>query len=131
MSTAYYSKELPDQPIYILGRAYRFDVFATDDQELIRHLDSAARKHVGGVFKITKSEYEQAQELKKKPQSQTFLTKQPGREEVRQKLIPSLKARGVGRVAVAEDNPNPTPQDVAVTDNVVGQYKPKTGKGIL
>lgn len=133
MSTSYYSKELPEQPIYINGAPHRFDFLATSDPVLIRHLDSAAAKHVGGIIKITQAQYEAAQEVKKKTPSPAFSQKRHQREEVRQKVIPSQPRRRGAAVAV-ESAGNPvalTPEAAALKAHDMEKFKPKTSKGIL
>lgn len=133
MSTSYYSKELPDQPLYINGAPYRFEFLATDDPALIKHLDNAAAKHVGGIIKIDKAAYDQAQDLKKKGSQPSFSQKRPGREEVRQKLLPSRqKSRGAAAAVESEGNPvELTPEQAALKAQGMEQFKPKTSKGIL
>lgn len=64
MSTKYYSKEIPEQAVYIFGQPFRFDFLATEDVALITELDKCVRKQVGGVISITKEQYED--EVKKK-----------------------------------------------------------------
>lgn len=134
MSTSYFAKELPEQPIYINGQAMRFDVFATSDPDVIQKLSSAAAKRVGGVLVITKEQYESALEDKKKVQSNPSLKRRQGREEVKQKVIPlNPRKAGAGRVAVPVDSKAiaATPEEVAIKAQNVQQFRPKVAKGIL
>jgi hypothetical protein len=133
MSTSYYSKELPDQPLYINGTPYRFETLATDDPVLSKHLDNAAAKHVGGIVKISKAEYDAAQDLKKKNPQPAFSQKRHQREEVKQKLLPSRpRSRGVAAAVESEDNPvELTPEQAALKAQSMEQFKPRTAKGIL
>jgi hypothetical protein len=133
MSTSYYSKELPDQPIYINGKPYRFELLATDDPALSRHLDSAAAKHVGGIIKLSKAEFDAAQDLKKKQTSQPSFQKRLGREEVKQKIIPrNQRSRGAAHAVEEEGNPvELTPEQAAIKAQDREQFKPKTARGIL
>lgn len=132
MSTSYFSKELPDSPIYINGQPYRFDFLATSDESLIRHLTNAAARRVGGVLVLTKQQYDEAVESKKKQKSQPSSQRRPGREEIRQKVIPSPRSRDAARVAAAEgDGVFATPEAAAVATKSLEQYKPTTAKGLL
>lgn len=130
MSTAYYSKELPEQPLYIGGKPYRFDFLATEDPALIKHLDLAAARHVGGVLKISQAQYEAGLDEKKKQTSTPSSRRLHQREEVRQKLIPSPR-RGAGRVAAGEDSKAAATPDKAAVSASAEQYRPKTSKGLL
>jgi len=64
MPTRFFAKELPDQPIYIAGRPYKFDFLATDDNWLISEFESAIRQGVGGIVEINQAQYDES--LKKK-----------------------------------------------------------------
>lgn len=76
--TRFFAKELPEQPIYISGRPYRFDFLATEDAWLIGELQNAALSGVGGIIEITKDAYDES--LKKKsgtPSPPSFLNRRP------------------------------------------------------
>lgn len=64
MPKKFYSKELPDQPVYVNGFPLRFDIVETEDPTLIRELDNCVRNGMGGVVAITQEQY--AEEVKKK-----------------------------------------------------------------
>ena len=130
MSTEYYSKELPESPIYINGAAVRFDLLETQDPSLIQHLNNAAAKHVGGIVKLTQQQYEAALELKKKAQLNPSLPKRHQREEVRQKVVP-LNRRKNAAAVVADIENSPTPEQAALQAQNIEKFRPKTAKGIL
>lgn len=49
---AYFSKELPDQPIYVNGAPVRFSCLKTEDQWLITELRNAIKQGIGGVYEL-------------------------------------------------------------------------------
>lgn len=64
MSNRYYSKELPDAPVYVAGNPLTFDFLETGNPVLIAELDNCVRRGVGGVSEISSETY--AEEIKKK-----------------------------------------------------------------
>lgn len=126
---AYFAKELPDQALYLAGKAYRFEVMETEDPTLIRLLDGAIAKRIGGVSRISEQDY---LAKKKVMASQPSLKKQYKREEVRQKLVPQPRSLSRNRNGNAVAEANPTPAQVA-TNAVVDMSKfiPTASKGVL
>lgn len=62
----YFAKDLPDSPVYIFGQPMRFDFIPVDDPALIAELDNCIKRSVGGIFEITKAQFDE--EVKKKEQ---------------------------------------------------------------
>jgi hypothetical protein len=58
MPTKYYSKEIPEMPIYVHGTPLKFEVLETSDAALIVELDKAIQFGRGGVFAITKEQFD-------------------------------------------------------------------------
>lgn len=127
MSKSYYEKELEDQPIYVGGKAYRFHLLETEDEQLIQHLDSAAAKHIGGIIKLTEEEHN-----KKKAAPSPASSQRPHkREEIRQKVITSQPNRSRKRSAsVAVDEGAATPQEAAQSQDM-SAFIPKPARGVL
>lgn len=126
--TAYYEKELADQPLYLLGKAYRFELMETSDAQLIGLLDACAAQHKGGIIKLTQDEY-----VKKKAAKASAVSspKRWQREEVKQKQMPSQprfvnRSRNVN--VVAKDKPV---QTIAQAVDNITSYVPVPVKGIL
>jgi hypothetical protein len=97
----WYSKELPDAPVYVNGFPLRFDFLATEDPTLIAELDKCAHRGMGGVVSITQEEYEV--EVKKKDssiQSSNSLNPPPHRTELQ-----AFHRVDAKRVAEAVANP--------------------------
>ena len=63
-TTRYYSKDLPESPVYIMGHPMKFDILATQDTLLITELDKCVKKGVGGVATMSEADYNEA--VKKK-----------------------------------------------------------------
>lgn len=124
--TAWYEKELPDQSIYIGGRSYRFDLLETSDQFLIQHLDNAAKKHVGGIIKLTQEEYAQ-----KKTNPSSASLRGPGkREEVRQKVVSNFQRRQRGASAAVEGKPEGSATPVQAVQDAAS-FVPQPVKGVF
>lgn len=64
MATRYYSKEMPEQAVYVNGVPLRFEILETSDPTLIAELDNCIAKSRGGVIAISAETY--AAESKKK-----------------------------------------------------------------
>lgn len=131
---AFYSKELPDQPLYLNGKAYRFDLMETEDQSLIRLLDSACARRIGGVTKLTEQQY-----LDKKKQKQSSLSspKQYKREEIKQKVFQAgqrfVSRKPNANVAASARVAN-TPAEAALAVGAkqdISAFIPKPVSGIL
>lgn len=60
----FYSKELPESPVYVAGHPLVFDFLETEDAALIEELDKCIARHVGGVVSITEDQFRE--EVKKK-----------------------------------------------------------------
>ena len=56
----YYSKDIPEMPVYINGTPLRFEVLETADANLIAELDKCINNHRGGLSSITKEQYDEA-----------------------------------------------------------------------
>lgn len=80
--TRFYTKELPESPIYIQGRPFRFDFMATEDGWLISEFSNAIAQGIGGIVEITKEQYDES--IKKKSESPS----QPSFQR-RSEIIPS------------------------------------------
>ena len=50
--SSYFSKELPDQAIYVNGHPFRFSCLKTADQWLITELRNAIKQGIGGVYEL-------------------------------------------------------------------------------
>lgn len=126
----YFKKELPNNPIWIEGVAHRFDILATEDEHLAKHLSSASKKKVGGVESITKAEYDEL--LKKKAQQLPFSKPKFQREEVHPSHKPNLLRKVVAAPAGVADGK--TAQETILA-GVVPQdnsaFIPKAQRGVL
>lgn len=124
--SAYYSKELPQQPFFVNGKAYRFDLIQLDDPALIQHFDSAAWKGIGGIIKISREDYESA--IKKKTLKPSSSSKPQQREEVKQKRLSygQKKSRSASVAVAVKPEPDQPPD---LSD--MSQYIPKTAKGVM
>jgi len=60
----FYSKELPETPVWVGGMPVKFDILKTEDPKLIEHLEACIKNQCGGVIRIDEATYES--ELKKK-----------------------------------------------------------------
>lgn len=60
----FYSKEIPDSPVYVAGHPLTFDILETQDAALIVELDKCVNKGVGGVLSLSEEQFNE--ELKKK-----------------------------------------------------------------
>lgn len=130
--TWYFKKELPDNPIFVLGKAYRFDILSIDDEELANHFLNAAAKQIGGVISIDQPEYDEL--LKKKAQSSPLSVPKLQREEVRQRHGIALlrKNQDAGfAVGVAGNQSKLPPEQQAVVPQSAEAFIPKAMRGIL
>jgi len=129
--TAWFEKELPDQPLYLNGRAYRFHLLETSDAALIKGLNSAADNRVGGVIKLTQEEFNK----KKANPSPASLTLPGKREEVRQKVITSQPLNWRQRRGVSAAVSGKLPQEGADTPQQAVQddasFIPQPVKGVF
>lgn len=108
----YFRKELPENPVYIMGQPFRFDFFATEDAVLIAELDKCVHRQMGGVVSITEAEY--AEEVKKKEQSAKYASSSNGNQFGRRQEIvaPQFQHLNLGldqsgrRVAAVVANPS-------------------------
>lgn len=128
---AYYSKELPDQALFLRGKAYRFDIMETEDASLIQLLDACAAKRIGGVQRISEEQYN----LKKKAlQSSPPSQKQWKREEVRQKVFPTgqrFVSRKPSESAAASAKPAATPIEAIANAQDFSSFIPKATSGVF
>lgn len=131
MEPRYYSKELPESPIYLSsGQPMKFDVMTTSDAWLISELDAAIQNGVGGIISITKAQYDDA--IKKKSLGQSPVNSPHSRQEIsalHHQPIPPRAFQRADRVAVAGSNPQtpPLPDPLQVPDPA--QFiMPKVGK---
>ena len=81
----YFLKEIPTNPIYVMGQPYRFDFLATEDPLLISELDKCIKHQRGGVVAITQETYEA--EVKKKEASIQFGSNSNASPSRRQELV--------------------------------------------
>lgn len=128
---AWYSKELEDQPLYLNGRAYRFDLLETEDAQLIPLLDACAAKRKGGIVKLTEQQYQE--QVKKKLLTPPSLLKQRKREEVHQKVHVRLQSGKRVRAVVEDVKPQTITEQVLAKAGPVDftQFKPKTSTGVF
>ncbi len=97
MPRKYYTKEIPDSGLLILGNSLRFDLLETEDAALIAELDKCIARGVGGIISLTEDQYNE--ELKKKSAgilSNGGLRKQPQRQELSALHLPRHLAAGAG-----------------------------------
>ena len=100
MPTKYYSKEIPEAPVFVSGHPMRFDLLETSDPMLITELDKCVARGIGGVISITPEQY--AEESKKKQALQSSNNSKPPHRQELSAL--QLDAR---RVVEAVGNPAP------------------------
>lgn len=60
----FYSKEIPESPVYVAGHPLVFDYLETEDAALIAELDKCVARGIGGVMSVTQEQFEV--EVKKK-----------------------------------------------------------------
>ncbi len=131
--TWFFKKELPDSPIFVEGKAYRFDIFATSDDTLANHFLNAVAKRIGGIINIDQPEYDEM--VKKKAQSPpSSVPVKRQREEVRQRhglglLRKEKDAAPVVGVGVNQSSLNPAQQ--AAVPQSAEAFIPKAVRGIL
>lgn len=121
----YYLKELPEQAIYIGGKAFKFDVLETNDQWLQSELDSAIRQGIGGIISLTKEQF--AEESKKKLNATQLLPSLQRQSEIR----PQWSSGGGARPAVVlgsqQKPPNlPPAEPISIPSPKI--FLPKVGK---
>jgi hypothetical protein len=114
MATKFYSKDLPDQPIYIQGRPYKFDFIATDDPWLIGEFENAIRAQTGGISEVSKEAYDEA--LKKKSSSAPSLPNFQRSAEIRPH---QFQSQPVARAAVVVGNPAGPPPNLGPAEPIV------------
>jgi hypothetical protein len=130
--TWYFKKELPNAPFFVDGKAYRFDIFTTDDAVLANHFLNAAAKRIGGIISIDQAEYDS--ELKKKAQQQPLSPAKFQREEVRQRhgLGLTRKEKGAGHAVGIVGNVSTLPgQDQAAVPQSPEAFIPRPTRGVL
>lgn len=101
METQYYGKELEDSAIYLSsGAPMKFQWLETSDAWLIQELNAAIQNGVGGVYKITKEQYDEG--IKKKSATKSQGTSVRYRQELQSPNLFNQQARvsPVGRAVV-------------------------------
>lgn len=97
----FYSKEIPESPVYVAGHPLVFDVLETEDAALIAELDKCVARGVGGVMTITQEQFEV--EVKKKSNGQLSngsLRPKQQRQELSAMQLAGLRAvEGAGKVS--------------------------------
>lgn len=98
---AWFAKELPDQKFYLSsGAPMAFDYLHTQDAWLIQELNAAIQNGIGGVYKITKEQYDEG--IKKKNGAKSQGTSVQYRQELQSHNMFNQQARvsPVGRAVV-------------------------------
>jgi len=93
----FYSKDLPESPVYVAGHPLIFDFLETEDSALISELDKCVARCVGGVKEITQDEF--TEEVKKKESgnsSANNLRPKLQRTELQAVQWDALRAAGAG-----------------------------------
>lgn len=101
ITPSYYGKELSDQPIWLTnGTPFKFEFLETSDAWLIQELNAAVQNGVGGVYKITKEQYDEG--IKKKSATKSQGTSVRYRQELQSPNLFNQQARvsPVGRAVV-------------------------------
>lgn len=83
MTTKFYGKDIPEAPVYVRGTPLKFEVLETGDAVLIQELDRCIREGRGGVFEITKDQYDEGVKKKQPANGSVFnLSNKPQRREL-------------------------------------------------
>lgn len=101
METQYYGKELENSAIYLSsGAPMKFQWLETSDAWLIQELNAAIQNGIGGVYKITKEQYDEG--IKKKNEAKSHGTSVQYRQELQSHNMFNQQARvsPVGRAVV-------------------------------
>lgn len=94
MTTAYFRKTLPNNPVIVLGRSIKFDLLATQDVELMAALRRMAVEGRGGVIEIKQPEFDELT-LKKKNSPPSSM-RPVGREEFVRSPFPMRQGKNRG-----------------------------------
>jgi hypothetical protein len=125
--TRYFGKDIPEMPVYIFGTPLKFEVLATEQEDLIVELDKCIQFGRGGVFPMTQEQYEEAAKKKQNGTTSESVYKQ---KQQRQELSalhpppgPAADAAGIrfgGTLAMPQGREHTPHQQFGLPGKVAG-----------